>query len=345
MSQGAVNQILTASAAFGEGCAATSHSHGAVVTGAWRWEGPQGWARGRSVPALLQAAAVQIFSTAHHTNRAERHEPWSSCRYLSGPCGRLLHGQRLDAYDGTGALLVEVTSVPVLCGGPNFLLLFKTLERRRCPAQNNRLVGMLYQIDLSIPDGEQEHTVQREHTFVSGADAGHRVILVYTRRVTVLVARGLHRRRCVGDPTVLLILDHADRRLPRIATNLVLDLPGALAPSVFSTTDDAEQLAVLLEDNTQNAADVTCPSADPVERTPPTLAARALQTTSGAEELAILPPDLAQDAAGVFLLMATLLMLLVPLRRLPSPTSEKTRKNLCTSQQLSASLLLGSRVF
>ncbi|KAK8772668.1 hypothetical protein V5799_024090 [Amblyomma americanum] len=204
---------------------------------------------------------------------------------------------------------------------------------------------MLRQIDLPIPEGEEEYTSLRESLFVSGADAGHRVILVHTRSVTVPVAHGLHRHRCVGDPSVLLILDNADGRLPRIATNLVLDLLSALAPSVFNTTDDGEQLAVLLEEHTPDAGDVICPSADPCCAYTTSACGTSTGRHQCAEELAILPQDLAQDGAGVFRPMAALLMCLVPLRRLPSPTSEKTRKNLCTGRRLSASLLLGSQVF
>ncbi|KAK8770800.1 hypothetical protein V5799_012735 [Amblyomma americanum] len=133
--------------------------------------------------------------------------------------------------------------------------------------------------------------------------------------------------------------------LPPIARSTVLEVPGELVSSAVNTIEDVEQLKVLLKDLAQdNAADV-CPSAVHVVRIPAALTPPGLHTTEGAEELAILPQDLAQDATGVFRPAATLVTWLVRLRHLPTPTSEKTRKNFCTSGWLSARLTLVSQAF
>ncbi|XP_077524039.1 uncharacterized protein LOC144135173 [Amblyomma americanum] len=312
----AVRKKPATPAAFPEGCVATSHCHRVFVAVCF-CAGAQGCTPRRRVRVLIEIAAV-CSSTARDANKNEDHQPRSTWRHFLTPYGCSPGDQRLDACDRRGALLSEI--LESCCGA----------------AQETQPCAMLYHKELLIPRGTEESTGEPEHLFVIGADAGH--------RATVLVAHGLCRRRCVGDPSLLLVLEHAASRFSRIATNLALDVPGAIASWVFKTIDDAE-LAVLQEDLAQDAAHVICPSADRVGRTPPALASRAMHTIKGAEEVAMLPQDLAQDTAGVFLPRAALLKRLVPLRRLPSLTPDKTRKNLCTSGWLPARLPLVSQAF
>ncbi|XP_077524020.1 uncharacterized protein LOC144135152 [Amblyomma americanum] len=310
--------------AFPEPCVAASNCQRALVAVGF-CAGAQGCAPRRRVRVLLEIAAVRS-STARHLNKNKDNQPRSTWRQFLRRYGRSPEGQRLYACDRWGALISEI--LKSCCGA----------------AQETQLCAMLYHIKLPFPEGTEGSTGQPHHVFVTGAEAEHRVILVHTRRVTVLVARVLYRRRCEADPTVLLVLDHAASPFPTIPTNLVLDVPGALASCVFNTIDDAE-LAVLQEDLAQDAAHVICPSADRVGRTPPALASRVMRTIKGAEEVAILTQDLAQDAAGAFHPTETLMVRLLPLSRLPSLTPEKTRKNFCTSGWLSAILPLVSLTF
>ncbi|KAK8772666.1 hypothetical protein V5799_024088 [Amblyomma americanum] len=329
--------------AFPEPCVAASHRQKALVAVGF-CAGAQGCAPRRRVRVLLEIAAVRS-STARHLNKNKDNQPRSTWRHFLRRYGRSPEGQRLYACDRRGALISEVRCVPILSGAWKSLLLFVQILKSCCgAAQETQLCAMLYHNKLPFPEGTEGSTGQPHHLFVTGAEAEHRVILVHTRRVTVLVARVLYRRRCEADPTVLLVLDHAASPFPTIPRNLVLDVPGALASCVFNTIDDAE-LAVLQEDLAQDAAHVICPSADRVGRTPPALASRVMRTIKGAEEVAILTQDLAQDAAGAFHPTETLMVRLLPLSRLPSLTPEKTRKNFCTSGWLSAILPLVSLTF
>ncbi|KAK8772665.1 hypothetical protein V5799_024087 [Amblyomma americanum] len=340
----AVKRKQTAPKAFREGCAATSNSQGDLLIVAWHIPGAQGCARMRSVSTVLETAALRS-STAHQAKENEGHQPRSPWRYLLASGGRSLDGQWMDAYDGTRGYHAEVTSVPLLYPTPKSVLPFlQTLERRRGSAQNQP-DATLHRTELAFPDDIDEHTGQQEHLVETGVDAGHHVIVIHTRRATVPVVDGLHRRRCEGDRVVLLILGYSVSRLPPTATSTVLEVPGELVSSAVNTIEDVEQLKVLLEDLAQDNAAVIYPSAVHVVRTPTVLTAPGLHTTEGAEELAILPQDLAQHAAGVFRPTATLATWLLPLHRLPSLTSEKTRKNLCTSGWPSATLPLVSQVF
>ncbi|KAK8772669.1 hypothetical protein V5799_024091 [Amblyomma americanum] len=233
----------------------------------------------------------------------------------------------------------------ILSGAWKSLLLFVQILESCCgAAQETQPCAMLYHIELPFRDGTEGSTGQPHHLFVTGAGAEHRVTLVHTRRLMVLVACGMYRRGCEADPTVLLVLEHAASRFLTIATNFVLDVPDPLASCVFNTTNDAE-LAVLQEGLVQDSVHVICPPADPVVRIPPALACRALHATNGLEEIAILAQDQAEDSAGVFLQTAPLLMPLVSLSRRSSLTPDKTRKNLCTSGWLKTRLPLVSQAF
>ncbi|KAK8763347.1 hypothetical protein V5799_034043 [Amblyomma americanum] len=327
-----------------KGCAATSNSQGDLLIVAWHILGAQGCTRMRSVPTVLETAALRS-STAHQRNENEGPQPRSPWRYFIASGGRRLDGQWMDAYDGTWGFHAEVTSVPLLCSTPKSVIpFFQTLERRRGSAQNQR-DATLHRTELAIPDDIDEHTGQHEHLVESAVDGGHHVIVIHTRRATGPVAHGLHRRRCEGDRIVLLIFDYTASRLPPIARSTVLEVPCELVSSSVNTIEDVEQLKVLLEDLAHDNAAVVCPSAVDVVHITAALTPPGLHTTEGAEELAILPQDLAQDATRVFRPTTTLVTWLVPLRHLPTPTSEKTRKNFCTSGWLSARLPLVSQTF
>ncbi|KAK8763345.1 hypothetical protein V5799_034041 [Amblyomma americanum] len=217
----------------------------------------------------------------------------------------------------------------------------QTLKRHYGPAEN-RPVAMIRKMEL--PGDTELRTGQHEQLVEAGEHAGDQVIVVQARRVTVQVGHGLHNHHCEGDHVVLLVLDRAASHLHGTATNSVLEAPGPLA-SYGLNIRDSKQLAVLPEDLAQDAAGVVCPSKNPTVCTPTAFPPPGLHTTEGAEELAILPQDLAQDATRAFRPTETLATWLRPLRRLPSLTSEKTRKNLCTSGWLSATLPLVSQAF
>ncbi|KAK8777816.1 hypothetical protein V5799_020845 [Amblyomma americanum] len=333
----------TAPTTFREGCATTSNSQRDLLIVPWHIPEAQGCARMRSLPTVLETAALRS-SMAHQPNENEDHQPRSSWGYLLASGGRLLDGQWMDAYDGTRGYHAEVISIPLLYGAPKSVLpFFQTLERHRGSAQNQP-DATLHRTELAFPDDIDEHTGQHGHLVETGVDAGHHAIIIHTRRATVPAVDGLHHRSCEGDRVVLLILGYSASRLPPVVTSTVLEVPGELVSSAVNTIEDVEQLKVLLEDLAQDSAADVCPSALRV-RIPAALRQPGLHTTEGAKELAILPQDLAQDAARVFGPTATLVTWLVPLRHLPSPTSEKTRKNLCTRGWLSATLPLVSQPF
>ncbi|KAK8782675.1 hypothetical protein V5799_015985 [Amblyomma americanum] len=330
--------------AFREDCVYVEPSHGVLPAEAWRHAGAQDLDGRRRAPALLESADKCPTSTAPRSSRAEQHHLWWLQRYLIASCGCLPNDQRLDAYDGTCALHAKVIDVSLLSGARNVPLFSWTLKCRRESAQKNGLVSMVNQIELPFPEDKQERTGQHEHQVKIGADEWYHVVFVNTRRLAMPVGCALYRRRIEGGHIERLILDHAVSRLTRIATNHVLEAPGAFASSGFSIRDTG-QLAVLLEHLAQDAAGVIWPWTNPVKRIPAVLTPPCLHTTESAEELAILPRDLAQDAAGVFRPEATLMVRLLPLRRLPCLTSEKTRKNLSTSCWPSAGLPLVSQAF
>ncbi|KAK8786735.1 hypothetical protein V5799_023490 [Amblyomma americanum] len=217
----------------------------------------------------------------------------------------------------------------------------QTLKRHYGPAEN-RPVAIIRKMEL--PGNTELRTGQHEQLVEAGEHAEYQVIVVQARRVTVQVGHGLHSHRCKGDHVVLLVLDCAASHLHETATNSVLEAPGPLA-SYSLNIRDSKQLAVLPEDLAQDAAGVVCPSKNHIVCTPTAFPPTDLHATGGAKAFAILPQALAQNAAGVFRPAATLATWLWPLRRLSSLTSEKTRKNLCTSGWLSATLLLVSQAF